>query len=187
MGGIPQDFNTVVNRLLDLDAAREAFNEAGLATNNYANPTYVPDAAPPVRPRATQQNAQAGPGPTTQTNRNRSRANQNQNPVTGRAAQPQTPENRPFIKLTREEQDRRMKNGLCIRCGASGHFGRDCPPENDPVRTEEATLRAGVIVEEGEMEIYYGYDEDDNIHELDKEEEDQGNEEGAQDKLLGMD
>ncbi|KAF5372542.1 hypothetical protein D9758_005298 [Tetrapyrgos nigripes] len=187
VGRIPRGFNDVVDRLLDLDTAREAFNEAGLATNNYANPTYVPNVAPVARARNNQQNAVVVPGPITQANRNRPRANQNQNLVTGRTAQPQPLGNRPFVRLTREERDRRMKNGLCIRCGASGHFGRDCPPENDPAPAEEAIARAGIIIEEGEVETYYGYDEEGNIHELDREEEEQGNEERAQDELPEMD
>ncbi|KAF5343304.1 hypothetical protein D9758_016501 [Tetrapyrgos nigripes] len=175
VGRIARSFNGVVDRLLDLDAAREAFNEVGLATNNYANPIYVPNASPVNRNRNNPQNANAGPGPTTQANHNRPRNNQNQNPVVGRAAQPQAFRNRPFLQLTREERDRRMANGLCIRCGQSGHFGRDCPPENDPVHVEQ------------EVETYYGYDEDGNIYELDQELEEQENEEGAQDELPGMD
>ncbi|KAF5337516.1 hypothetical protein D9758_016989 [Tetrapyrgos nigripes] len=183
VGNIPQSFNDVVDRLLDLDSAREAFNEAGLATNNYANPTYIPN-TPQVRQRANQQNAQSGPGPSTQNNRGRFRQGQNQPPATARAAQAPFPKNRPFVRLPKEEYDRRMQNGLCIRCGASGHFGKDCPPENDQPRVEEAAARVGVVIEEDEGETYYGYDEEGNIFELDQEseEQEQGNDEGAQDE-----
>ncbi|KAF5343646.1 hypothetical protein D9758_014672 [Tetrapyrgos nigripes] len=113
-GNIPQGFNDVVDRLLDLDTAREAFNKAGLTTNVYANPTYVATTVTPPNTQTNQQNAQAGPGPTTQANRNRNCSQANRTTPTARAAQVPNPRNRPFVRLTPEEHQRRMKNGLCI-------------------------------------------------------------------------
>ncbi|KAF5322951.1 hypothetical protein D9758_018476 [Tetrapyrgos nigripes] len=146
VGNIPQGFNAVVDRLLDLDTAREAFNETRLTTNVHANPTYVATTGTPLNNQNNQPNNQAGPGPTTQTNRNRNRAYANRANPAGRAAQIPTPKNRP--------------------CGAEGHFGRDCPPENDPTKVQAEAARAGVIIEENEEETYYGYDEEGNIFEL---------------------
>ncbi|KAF5320395.1 hypothetical protein D9758_018870 [Tetrapyrgos nigripes] len=84
-GNIPQGFNDVVDRLLDLDTAREAFNEAGITTNVYANPMYVATTVTPPNTQTNQQNAQAGPGPTTQANRNRNRSQANRTTPTARA------------------------------------------------------------------------------------------------------
>ncbi|KAF5334829.1 hypothetical protein D9758_018070 [Tetrapyrgos nigripes] len=188
---IPQGFNALVDRLLDLDTAREAFNEAGLVTNTYPNPTYTVNSITAPRTRITPQNAQAGPGPSTQANRNRARASPNSTPPAARAAQVQPNKRRPFVRLPTEEYQRRMKNGLCIRCGANDHFGRDCPPENDPVEVKAEAARVGIIIEENENETYFGYDEEGNMVPLGQEgeeeaTEEQGNKEGAQDDLPGM-
>ncbi|THU88517.1 hypothetical protein K435DRAFT_866234 [Dendrothele bispora CBS 962.96] len=188
VGNVPPTFNEVIRRLLDLDGAREAFNEAGLSV------VYTPN-NPAIKNRTDQVNAQAGPGPTTQNYRNKSRnfnkTSEQDNSAQAKAAQvtPSNPSNRPFICLSCAEYRRRMDNKLCIRCGGTGHFGNECPPENDPL--EEAMARMGIIIEEEEedRELLYGLDEHGDLHQIncdgDKEDDEPelGNDNGAQGQM----
>ena len=41
-----------------------------------------------------------------------------------------TPMDLDYVKLSREETERRKKAGLCFRCGKGGHIGRNCPDKN---------------------------------------------------------
>ncbi|THU89299.1 hypothetical protein K435DRAFT_865435 [Dendrothele bispora CBS 962.96] len=172
VGNVPPTFNEVIQKLLDLDGTREAFMEAGLST------TYVPTINQPIRNQMGQPNAQAGPGPSTQNYRNKSRN-------AGRVCSQQFSTSKICT-----EYKRQMDNKLCIRCGGTGHFGNECPPENDP--TKETMARMGIVIEEEEeeKEFLYGLDEEGNLHELDGANELIGNEElgndnGAQEKEEG--
>jgi hypothetical protein len=171
-GRLPPTYEDVRSRLLDLDGARAAFAEAGLNTST-VNYNYGPKETT-TRNQTNQSNAQAGPGPSTQSNRTRTRE------VSGRTAQI-NPENCSIVRISREERDRRLRGGLCLRCGGSGHFVKECPSENDPAHVEQLVARAGIIVEDDSPEILFVVDEETGeVHELNEDEE-MGNENGAQD------
>ncbi|THU87787.1 hypothetical protein K435DRAFT_866927 [Dendrothele bispora CBS 962.96] len=176
VGNVPPTFNAVIERLLDLDGAREAFNEAGLSSS------YIPPAEPQTfQNRVEPHNAQAGPGPSTQMNQNRLRNQRDQGNNPAQASAAQVPANRPFIRLSCAEYKRRMDNKLCIRCGGMGHFGNECPPENDPI--DEAIARMGIVIkEEEDKELLFGLDEEGNLQQIEDEEEELGNETGAQEQ-----
>ncbi|THU91106.1 hypothetical protein K435DRAFT_863693 [Dendrothele bispora CBS 962.96] len=183
VGSIPPTFNEVIERLLDLDGAREAFNEAGLSV--IYNPTTT-DNTKINRYEKVVTSATMNQGNQNDKNKQRSVRPYRNNNDSAQANAAQTPQKRPFIRLMREEYRRRMDNHLCIRCGELGHFGKECPPENDPI--EEAIARAGIIIEEDheeEKEVLYGIDEDGGMHQIScmhesEEAMELGNEEGTQ-------
>ncbi|THU88005.1 hypothetical protein K435DRAFT_803854 [Dendrothele bispora CBS 962.96] len=126
VGRIPSTFDEVVKRLLDIDGAREAFRETGLTgSNNQQYPTRRPNQT------LAPSNATPGPGPSTMAYNNRIRNSNstprnNTNDTTAKSAQLESRPNLPTFRISREERDRRMKEGLCIRCGGKGHFGKEC-------------------------------------------------------------
>lgn len=130
VGRIPEGYDDVVDRLLDLDGAREAFEEAGLSTPY----TWYANTGGEANKNSTESTpAAAGPGPQTQNNYNNryNRYNNvNRNPNAPRAqaklaeVDPVDPQ-QDQLPISKEERNRRMREGLCIRCGKPGHYGRD--------------------------------------------------------------
>src|SRR5690606_11193888 len=43
-----------------------------------------------------------------------------------------------FKRLTQEEKDKRRKEGLCMYCGAKGHFANKCPKKSSPSTSTNA-------------------------------------------------
>ncbi|KAL0565339.1 hypothetical protein V5O48_016684 [Marasmius crinis-equi] len=140
-GRIPDGYTEVVDRLLDIDGSREAFNEAGLTTGSE---TISKTATPP---RFNNSNQQGNQGGNTTTSAN-SPGGRNQRPNYSRTAQatassaststipnnstiqpnPSPSQPQPgVIHITQQERDRRLRGGLCLRCAEAGHIGRNCP------------------------------------------------------------
>ncbi len=133
-GEIPETFRGVVQKLLRLDGAKQAFNEMGLGDRTSQRTSTW------NRPAEAQQLA-TGPSRTNNQYGYRSR----QTPATGRqardeegeevildAALTENPASTPneqgefgFPKITLEEWNQRMKNGECAICGSKNHRYRE--------------------------------------------------------------
>ncbi|THU88656.1 hypothetical protein K435DRAFT_866079 [Dendrothele bispora CBS 962.96] len=140
------------------------------------------------------QNTQSGPGTSNQgPSRYKSSPRQTQSEtITAKLAQPGVQsENNNIFRISREEQDRRMNEGLCIRCGGKGHFGRECKTHQHAVVAKSCQISCGCEEPEKEEpeEILYAINGNGDLHQIDSEEEahaleeheedEQGNEEGA--------
>ncbi|THU98720.1 hypothetical protein K435DRAFT_856364 [Dendrothele bispora CBS 962.96] len=92
------------------------------------------------------------------------------------------------FRISREERDRRMNEGLCIRCGEKGHFGRNCSTYPQPIAARSA-LEWDQNYQNEEEEILYAVDDNGTFHQINKDAEDlltdleveQGNGDGARD------
>ncbi|THU76689.1 hypothetical protein K435DRAFT_878850 [Dendrothele bispora CBS 962.96] len=115
------------------------------------------------------------------------------NNATAKAAQTEEKVNVPTFRISREERDRRMNEGLCIRCGGKGHFGKECKThQHHHTIVGKSCFEWGHSEEEEPEEILYAIDSNGDFHQIDecesKEEStietiepEQGNEEGARD------
>ncbi|THU91457.1 hypothetical protein K435DRAFT_863372 [Dendrothele bispora CBS 962.96] len=180
VGRIPESFTECVKRLLDIDGAREAFKETGLSVPNYTGPIRRVNMAIP------RNGAQAGPGPGTLANSSRFKSNSNEAQAKAVQMQEQVLKGTVF-RISREERDRRMNEGLCIRCRERGHFGKECKTYSTAIMA-----KAAFEIEEPECEsseILYAIDHNGDLHQVESEDEEealpydvneQGNEEGAQ-------
>ncbi|THV00904.1 hypothetical protein K435DRAFT_593226, partial [Dendrothele bispora CBS 962.96] len=75
----------------------------------------------------TSSNIQAGPGPSTQSSNPRFKTSKGSSEDTVAKSAQTDPQTYPStFRISREERDRRMNEGLCIRCGGRGHFGKQC-------------------------------------------------------------
>ncbi|THU95760.1 hypothetical protein K435DRAFT_859195 [Dendrothele bispora CBS 962.96] len=104
----------------------------------------------------------------------------------------------PTFRISREERDRRMNEGLCIRCGGRGHFGKECKTHHH-TEVGKSCFALEQAEEEEPEEILYAIDANGDFHQIDEEEEhencdhssctnpepEQGNKEGARDLKEG--
>ncbi|THU89291.1 hypothetical protein K435DRAFT_865423 [Dendrothele bispora CBS 962.96] len=190
VGRIPETFDEVVKRLLDIDGAREAFKETGLSTPNQTNPYRR------LNPNPTTTNPPISNTPNI-TSYDRSRNNQSQGNATrnavAKSAQADSSTKMPTFRISKEERDRRMNEGLCIRCGGRGHFGKECTTHSHTV-VGKCCFEVEADDEEP-SELLYAIDSNGDFHQIDEDQvpeeqvesspvdsnQDQGNEEGARD------
>ncbi|KAK1228864.1 hypothetical protein PQX77_008087 [Marasmius sp. AFHP31] len=75
-----------------------------------------------------------------------------------------------IMRITRQEREQWMINGLCFKCGEEGHFGQNCP--NPPVSNVLPVQEAGRVAysfEElpQELDVFtYSFDGNDEAHEV---------------------
>ncbi|KAL0057028.1 Retrotransposon Gag-like protein 3, partial [Marasmius tenuissimus] len=194
IGGISEHYRDVVERLLEIDGARQAFVDIGLTNRpmgsyqpTYQNQVASTSANPPLTALVVSKGNRSGP-----------QVNRRPEAAQARAAQDSTPE-QPTMRKSRQERERRMANGLCFRCGGTGHIGRNCTnPPVDSVPPDMATGQLGYTMEDlpAEADIFaYKFNqngdahlvEDPDIVEDDSEQVDHalGNEHGTQDLEKG--
>ncbi|KAL0567152.1 hypothetical protein V5O48_014841 [Marasmius crinis-equi] len=140
---MPQTYTELIQRLLDIDGARQAYNDLRTTSFNPTNTraiTWYP------------QNQSNDPGPSsTNTNNNQSprvrptlrRTDQAQ------AAQANTlPGSNQILWMTQKERDRRLVQNLCLQCSKPGHRSRNCEnPYNPNPTVEQAPAHVGFTEE----------------------------------------
>ncbi|KIK59637.1 hypothetical protein GYMLUDRAFT_59792 [Collybiopsis luxurians FD-317 M1] len=114
-------FEGVIERLINLDESREAFQEAGINTSYYGNIRKGNEGT-------AQRNNNQGSNETA--GRNNQNGNCNNTGIQERATFTNT--------LSTEEREHGRKEKLCYVCGAPGHFGCSCQNR----KSKESVLRA---------------------------------------------
>ncbi|THU82615.1 hypothetical protein K435DRAFT_872123 [Dendrothele bispora CBS 962.96] len=187
VGRIPGTFDEVVKRLLDIDGAREAFRETGLSVSN---PNYQ-------NRRALNTDNQTTSGQSTPNYGNRFKTpvktqGTGSNTETAKLAKEEDHPKVTTFRISREERDRRMREGLCIRCRGKGHFGKECTIHEHTV-VGKCCFEWEHSGEEEPEELLYAIDDNGDFHQIEGEnsdrsdatpdtnEEEQGNGEGARD------
>ncbi|KAK7017464.1 hypothetical protein VNI00_018644 [Paramarasmius palmivorus] len=184
-GSIPRTYQELVDRLISIDGARQSFQLAGLSvtSSNYrgnssaANERRLPTARIQEGSRNRSSNT---PNPSTSNNR-LGTVTQDARGQAAMANQRQ-PE---IIRLTRQEREHRLSNNLCLRCGGSNHFARECTnaPNTQSSPQGTTTLRAALAIEEDveEDEHFLAMDGNGDLFGLEEIEEndDSGNDLGA--------
>ncbi|KAF5372623.1 hypothetical protein D9758_005248 [Tetrapyrgos nigripes] len=174
-GMVPQSYTELVDWLLDIDGAQEAFTDAGLLDPYVPRVPVVPvvpvQPIPVSAPRALPRGRNAIP--------------QN-NKAQGNAAQAQETRQPKIICISKPERDRRFANNLCLGCGEPGHFAQDCPNEEEGQKeTEPAVGRAAFSIEDSEEEsALMMIDSYGTLFKL-KEDDNEGNENRAQEEEEG--
>ena len=137
VGRIPDTFNAVVDRLLEIDGAREVLRNTGTYYNNSSNNNFKGN-----RFGNFQKNNSTSPNftnnPSTNTTGPQKKFGALAKETVGKVAVVEESTQVTPNQITKEERDYRMANRLCIRCGKKGHFGRNCPEHKNATEVMRA-------------------------------------------------